>query len=184
MCRDIEATRSADVIKTGISWKPTRRPDTAGEFDAADAFFTFPTGITPPYGSRFVLPISQPIVHDRLLKGSEDVFRYAHVLAVLGGHYIRRVARSGISPTQYDNVRVNVVEGTDFSVNLTTRRVSWIGSAIPAGTRVVFRLKTYAEFVCCETRDRNEGGQEMPWSILCRRMDFLIHPRGPHPVSY
>lgn len=167
----------------GPNRRPTRRVDAAGEYEPSDAFFTFPTGVTPPYGSRFVLPTSQPLVHDRLLKGREDVFRYAHVSDVLAAHYIRRVSRVG-APGTYDNERVNLVRGVDYAVDLATREVTWLTSAIPDGTRVVFRLRIAAEWVVWELQDRNEGGLEQPWRALCKRLDFLIHPRGAKPASY
>lgn len=167
----------------GPNRRPLKRFDAEGAIELGDAMFTFKSDVMPPHASRFVLPVSTLVVHDTLTRGKEDTFRFAHVLAVLKAHAVRRNPPTGVP---YVNERVELVQGVDFSVDLATRRVTWLTNTVPTNGRVVFRLKTYAEWVVWDERDRNENGKELPRQYLCRRYDFLLHPRGPAmpPRSY
>jgi hypothetical protein len=168
----------------GPNRKPMRKFEAAGgPIELGDAMFTFKSDVMPPHGSRFVLPVSKLLVHDTLTPGTEDIVRFAHVLEVVQAHTVQRIATT---PDHYRNERVDLILGTDFSIDLATRRVTWTTDKVPTGGRVVLRLKTYAEWVVWEERDRNEHDQELPRQYLCKRYDFLIHPRGTQtpPESY
>lgn len=167
----------------GPNRKPLKKFEQEGQIELGDAFFTFKSGVTPPHGSRFVLPVSKLVVHDTLTRGREDIFRFAHVLEILQAHTVRRTPPTG---TPYENVRVPLVVGDDFTVDLATRRVTWTTDKVPTGGRVVVRIKTHAEWMVWEERDRNEHDQEQPRQYLCKRYDFLLHPRGSAtpPRSY
>jgi len=169
-----------DVIVFGPNRKPTRRPDAAGTFEVGDAFFTFPTGVKPTYFSRLVLPTSEILVDETLTKGSEDTIRFSHVLGVEKAHATRRNPSTG---HPYVNEIVPLALGTDFTLN--DRTIVWPGgSALATGTRYVLRLRTLEEYVVWEIQTRNENGRDLPWRCLCKRVDFLTHPKAPAEQSY
>jgi hypothetical protein len=163
----------------GPNRKPMRRYEAQGTYELGDAFFTFPTGIRPTHYSRLVLPLSTLAVTDILTKGHEDTIRYAHVLSVEGAEWSRRTPATG-APYQRETVPLTI-EGRDVGtpdLRITGRTVTWLNSAIPDGTRYVVRCTTYAEYVVWEVQDRNEGGTVQPYRALCKRLDFLLHPKG------
>lgn len=164
----------------GPNRKPTRRVDTPGSFEVGDAFFTFPTGVKPTYFSRLVLPTSEILVDETLTKGSEDTIRFSHVLGVEKAHATRRNPPTG---HPYVTEVVPLTLGTDFT--LSGRTIVWPGGSTHAnGTRYVLRLRTLEEYVVWETQTRNENGQDLPWRCLCKRVDFLTHPKAPAELTY
>ena len=164
----------------GPNRRPTRRPDAVGTFDVGDAFFSLPTGQTPPHYSRFTLPtLSEIIVDDILTKGREDTIRFGTVSSVIQAHYSVRTP-----PTGYPYTRANtpLVLGTDISV--AGRDVTWLNGAIADGTRYTIQFKAHQEWVVWEPQDRNEGGKPMPFRYLCKRLDFLAHPKATGEMDY
>lgn len=150
-----------------------------GSIEVGDCWFTFPREIMPTHYSRLVLPISQCVVDDLLTKGKEDVIRYSHVLAVQAAHYTRRVPPAG---PDYAVEVVPLTPGVHFT--LAGRKVTWNDHTIPDGTRYTLRILTYDEWVCWNEQDRNEHGHIMPVRWQCKRLDFLIHPRGTEQATY
>jgi hypothetical protein len=165
----------------GPNRKPTFRVDTAGSYETGDAYFTFPTGVVPTFLSRLTLPLGVLTLTDQLIKGSQDVIRYPTVLVVDRAHWVQRVPPVG-SP--YENVLVPLVLGTDVTV--VGRKLVWpAGSPVPDGTTVAVRFSAMVEYGCWEPQDRNEGGNQLPYRVLCKRLDYYLHPRGPDPqLSY
>jgi hypothetical protein len=67
------------------------------------------------------------------------------------------------------------------------RQLVWPpGSSIPDGTTVSVRFTGCVEYGVWEVQDRNEGGNQLPYRALCKRLDYYLHPRGPMqpPLSY
>ena len=159
----------------GPNRKPTFRVDTAGSYEIGDAYFTFPTGIVPPFLSRITLPLSVLTLTDQLVKGTEDGIRYPTVLAVEKAHYTRRNPPTG---HPYVTEIVPLTLGTDVTVD--GRRLVWPpASPVPDGTLVSVRFAARVEYGVWEPHDRNEGGNQLPYRFLCKRLDYYLHPRGP-----
>lgn len=167
----------------GPNRKPTRRQDAAGNFDASDAFFTFKTGILPPRGSRVTLPLSQLVVDDMLVKGERDVIRYPNVVAVEAAFYMGRDQPEG---SEYNVVKHDLTfTGSTPHLTFAGRQVTWaVGSAVPDGTVYRVRFKALVEYLVWEDQDRNEGGNALPGKCLCKRVDYLLHPRDEKAASY
>lgn len=163
----------------GPNRKPTRRQDAAGTYDASDAFFTFPTGVIPTRGSRLTLPLSVITVDDLLVKGDRDTIRYPNVVAIEAAFYTTRNPPTG-SP--YTVVQHPLVLGTDIAIS--GRTVTWINGAVPNGTPYRVRFTALAEYLVWEDQDRNEGGRALPYRCLCKRVDYLLHPRDDKATSY
>ncbi len=195
-CRDLDTGRPdpacTNCYPYGVLWdepietkcfgpnrKPMRRPDAAGEYSVGDAFFTFKTNVMPTPGSRFLLPLSEITVDDVLVKGREDVIRYADVVSVEKALCSRRVPPSG-HPYTVDVVPL--VIGTDIVIN--GREVTWLNPGLPDGTVYTVRLRARVEYLVFEPQDRNEDGKPLPYRYLCRRLDYLLHPRGQKAVSF
>ncbi len=170
---------AVDARCFGPDRRSLRRPDAAGLYHEGDAFFTFPTGIVPTPFSRFLLPLSEITVDDVLVKGKEDTIRFAEVKAVEKALYSRRVPPTG-APYVVDVVPLEL--GADIEVN--GRDVSWLTSDVPNGTTYVVRMRACVEYLVLEPQDRNENGLPLPYRYHCRRLDYLLHPRGQKAVSY
>jgi hypothetical protein len=172
-----DAPRTVYVF--GPARKPTFRVDTPGSYETGDAYFTFPTGIVPPFFSRITLPLSVLTLTDQLVKGSEDVIRYPMPLVVDKAHWSRRVPPSG---HPYVTELMPLVLGTDVVVD--GRRFVWPpDSPVPDGTIVTVRFTARVEYAVWEAHDRNEGGNQLPYRAICKRLDYYLHPRGPEPQA-
>lgn len=168
-----------DVHCFGPDRKPLRRPDAAGVYHEGDAFFTFPTGVIPTPLSRLLLPLSEITVHDVLRKGHEDTLRFTEVVNVEKAAYSRRVPPTG---HPYAVQVVPLVLGADISVD--GREVTWHTDDVADGTMYVVRARVRVEYLVIEPQDRNEGGLPLPYRYHCRRLEYLLHPRGQKAVSY
>lgn len=173
-----------DAPETLTAWGPMRkrgrRYEPAGELDEGDVTFTFPTGTPVPVFSRIVLPGTTLVVDDLLTKGSADVIRYGHVLAVEQGRYRRQVSED---PYEVEAVELAIEDvGTPPpdapAIRVVDRRIEWLDATIPDGTRYVLRFRTHSEWVVWEPQERSEGGQTMPYRYVAKRLDYLLHPRG------
>jgi hypothetical protein len=163
----------------GPNRKPTFRADTMGSYEVGDAYFTFPTSVVPPFLSRITLPLSVLTLSDQLVKGEEDVIRYPRVLEVERAHCTRRVPPSG---APYVTELVPLTLGTD--VTFDGRRAVWPpDSPVPDGTIVAVRFRALVEYGTWEPQDRNEGGNQLPYRYLCKRLDYYLHPSGPEPQA-
>jgi hypothetical protein len=181
-----------DPVTTVKVWGPNRKGLRhylkEGTVEVGDAFFTFKTGMQPTHYSRIVLPLSTLTVDDILTKGSEDRIRWAWVLAVQGAKYNVRNPPTG-SPYTTDPVALQI-EGVgtpppvDPDIAISGNTITWLKQNLPDGTRYVVRFDTYAEYSVWEPQDRNEGGLAMPYRYLCKRLDYLTHPRSADGPSY
>lgn len=177
-----EAPESLTVF--GPSRRGLRRYEAEGSIDIGDAWFTLPTGKTPPHFSRLTLPQTRLRVDDILTKGTLDTIRFDTVLAVESAHYNVAVPRAG-DPDRYDNVPTPLVlTGPSPDLTIAGRQVTWLNPAIPDGTRYVVRFTTTTSYVLWDVHDRNEQGEILPSKYLAKRVDFLLHPRGAAALSY
>jgi hypothetical protein len=167
------------VTVFGPGRRGLKRYEEEGAIEVGDSWFTFPSGLTPTHYSRLVLPSSRRIVDDLLTKGVEDTTRWSYVLGVQAAHYTRRVPPTG---QPYTVEVVPLVPGTDFT--MAGRTVQWSNPSVPDGTRYTLRLETHDEWVLFNEQDRNEAGVVMPYRWQCKKLDFLVHPRGTGVASY
>jgi len=161
----------------GPSRRGMRKYEMEGSLDVGDAWFTFPVGVKPPHYSRIVLTGSELVVDDYLTKGTEDRVRYSKVIQALSARYSTRDPSSG-APYTRENVTLGV--GIDIALDTNMRDVLWgePDPPVPDGTRYVLRLSVRPEYIVWEPQDRNEGGEDMPYRYLCKRLDYFLHPRG------
>jgi len=167
----------------GPNRKPTRRHDAVGTYEVGDAFFTLPSGIEPPFMSRITASLSVLTVFDELVKAKQDMIRYPDVLNVDRVWYSTRTPATG---APYDRANVPLsFSGANPDLTITGRQVTWNpASTVPDGTRYIVRFQTYLHYVVWEQQERNEGGNILPSRFLCKKIDYLLHPRGTKEASY
>jgi hypothetical protein len=166
----------------GPSRRPMKQVTAEGVVDTGEVFFTLPSTLQVPDGTRIVLPDAIERVSDILTKGSEDTIRFAHVVAVEQG---LRVVRNPPEGHPYLNELVPLEDGGDFTIT-DTRQVVWPSdSPVPDGARYVLRLQVRSEYVVWgEPRTRVENGTQLPSVYSTKRLDFLLHPKGEGALSF
>jgi hypothetical protein len=164
--------------------KPRRGYDSDGQSETGDVSFTFLTEVIPTFFARVVLPTARVVVDDMLVKGTTDIIRWSEVLDVDRADYTVRNPPEG-SPYEVENVSLKI-EGKDADpdIRIEGPRVTWLNPDVPDGTQYTVRFTTHPEFVAWEIRERQEGGQLMPYTALCKRIEFLQHPQGTEQLSY
>jgi hypothetical protein len=171
-----------DVALHGPSRKPLRRLEDIGMIEPGSAYFTFPTGVVPSFMSRIVLPQSILLADDALEKNVHDISRFTHVVGIEKAHYSVRVPPTG-DPYEVENVPLTF-DGPTPDITLSGNRIAWNNNAIPDGTPYIVLLRTFAEYLVWDVQDRSEDGKPMPYRALCKRLDFLKHPRSTSDVSF
>lgn len=160
----------------GPNRKPMKRIEQVGTLELGDAFFTLPSMHQPPTYARLTLTKSILTVDDILTRGREDILRFSRVLQVVSAHTSRR---DDVAGGKVAVVNVPLTAGTDYVVDLATRKVTYPGgSAVAVGGRVVFVCRVASEWILWDTQDRNENNEPMPYRFLAKRLDYLLHPRG------
>lgn len=152
-----------------------RQVTAEGSFDSAEVFFTLPSTMRAPDGTRILLPDALETVSDILCKGREDVIRFAQVVAL---EQAVRVVRNPPTGHPYENELVPLEDGVDFT--LDGRTVVWPGgSPVPDGARYTLRLTVRPEYVVWgEPRTRVENGRQLPSQYQTKRYEFLLHPKS------
>lgn len=138
-----------------------------------DTIVTFKTGTIVSHGDRIDLLNSEiSINNERHTRGALRGYNQISAEVVR----ITPVLNVEYCEAKIDGELVRYINGTDFSVNAQTGKITWEEDTIPDGTVYTMRYTTNMSYICWSPTAREEGGTKMPYRCLVHRLDFISSP--------